>query len=308
MGLRYYNLARMTTSTTGTGTITLDAAATGFVSFAVAGAVDGDKIAYVIEDPVAGHEVGWGVYTAAAQSITRNVTISSSGTLPISLSGAAVVSSAIGLTDMSIPLTATPVRPKAGMLQPYIMYNAYPQINGDSNPTGYYLTSSRALQWSTAYDGTKDYPQITSSGLITGAYPTGIFTITLPSAVTVYEYGIMANSRNQNANAVTGSPSAWMFQGSNDNSNWTTLDTQTGITDWDWWIVNRYKIASPGSYRYYRLNVTAGGGSDYMGFARLLMLTPTAVAGAKPELMILDSAGNSWCLTIRAKPLSGIGI
>ena len=40
----------MTTSTTGTGTITLGSASDGFQSFADAGVANGDIIRYVIED------------------------------------------------------------------------------------------------------------------------------------------------------------------------------------------------------------------------------------------------------------------
>jgi len=56
-------------------------------------------------------------------------------------------------------------------------------------------------------------------------------------------------------------PRDWQFQGSNDGTNWTTVDTRTGQASWP----NRYQtisftVASPGAYRYYRLNVTANNG------------------------------------------------
>jgi microcystin-dependent protein len=85
-----YNLARMTTATTGTGTITLGAAVSGFLSFANAGISDGDQVSYAIRDG-GNSEIGTGTYTAAGTTLTRNVTKSTNSNNPLSLSGSAEV-------------------------------------------------------------------------------------------------------------------------------------------------------------------------------------------------------------------------
>jgi hypothetical protein len=88
--VKLYNLARMSTATTGTGTITLGSAISGFLSFDNAGVQDGDVVSYAIQDGSNG-EVGTGTYTASGTTLTRNVTKSTNSDAAISLSGGAQV-------------------------------------------------------------------------------------------------------------------------------------------------------------------------------------------------------------------------
>lgn len=85
-----YNIARMDTATTGTGTITLGSAVTGFLSFAGAGVQNGETVTYGIEDGSA-REIGRGVYTTSGTTLTRTVLKSTNSDNPISLSGTAEV-------------------------------------------------------------------------------------------------------------------------------------------------------------------------------------------------------------------------
>ena len=88
--VKLVNRAKMSTSTTGTGTITLGTAETGYQSFADAGITDGDVITYVIEDGD-NWEIGRSVYTSVGTTLSRGSLESNNGGSAISLSGDAKV-------------------------------------------------------------------------------------------------------------------------------------------------------------------------------------------------------------------------
>ena len=110
------NRAKMTTATTGTGTITLGSATPGFQTFAAAGALDGDVLRYVIEDGTA-WEIGSGTYTTTGTTLSRSLLESSTGSL-LNLSGSATVFSSATSEDfetLDLPaLAAEPSTPMAG--------------------------------------------------------------------------------------------------------------------------------------------------------------------------------------------------
>jgi hypothetical protein len=77
MALVVKDRVKVSTATTGTGTLTLGAAAVGFQDFSVIG--DGNTTYYTITDSVAGTwEVGIGTYDSTGDTLTRDTVLASS--------------------------------------------------------------------------------------------------------------------------------------------------------------------------------------------------------------------------------------
>jgi sugar lactone lactonase YvrE len=87
--VKMVNRAKMSTPTTGTGTLTLGSAITGYQTFASSGVANADVVRYTIEDGAA-WEIGLGTYTASGTLLSRTLEESSTGSL-LNLSGNAEI-------------------------------------------------------------------------------------------------------------------------------------------------------------------------------------------------------------------------
>jgi hypothetical protein len=200
-----YNLARMTTATTGTGTITLGSAATSggvtFLSFSAAGVADGDTVTYAIADTNAS-EIGRGVYTASGTSLTRTVLKSTNSNAAINLSGGAqvfITSAAEDLPAIAVgkSLTVSNILTLAGtdsttMTFPpasaSIGYLYIPQAGGADKTTTYpivladngFLITANGASFTTTIpaNSTIAFP-IGSVITFTNLHPTGVLSIAI---------------------------------------------------------------------------------------------------------------------------------
>lgn len=125
------NRVRVRTPTTGTGTIVLGAAETGYQTFADAGVTNGDTVRYVIEDG-ADWELGSGQYTASGPTMTRALGESSTGSL-LDLSGTASVFLTVAAADVVTP-TGTQSLTNKTLVRP--------QVSGTVLEAVYALTDS----------------------------------------------------------------------------------------------------------------------------------------------------------------------
>lgn len=88
----------------------------------------------------------------------------------------------------------------------------------------------------------------------------------LPRTITRYSVSSAMNVPERD-------PRDWEFQGSNDGSAWTTLDTQAGQTFGTRFEMKTFAVARPDAYRYYRLNITANNGAKGTHVAELGLYT-----------------------------------
>lgn len=96
-----HNIAKMRSSTVGTGTLTLTTAMSGFLTFALAGVVNGERVTYTIRDG-SNTEVGQGIYTTVGLTLTRATILSSTnGGAAISCTGNQVVMITIAAEDIT---------------------------------------------------------------------------------------------------------------------------------------------------------------------------------------------------------------
>ena len=97
-----HNLARVVSATTGTGTLTLGAAVSGFLLFADAGVADGETVTYAIRDG-ANSEIGRGVYTTSGTTLTRaSILESTNGGAAINCSGSQEVFITVSAEDIRL--------------------------------------------------------------------------------------------------------------------------------------------------------------------------------------------------------------
>lgn len=180
------NRAKVITTTTGTGPLTLGSAVDGFQTFAAAGVTDGQAVRYVIENGTA-WEIGSGTYTASGTTLSRSASESSDGGAEITLAGTSIVYVIAGAQDIlqESDLTAGTGISIAGAT---ITNTAPDQTVAISNGTGISVTGTypNFTVTNTAPDQTVSLTQ-GANVTITGSYPS--FTIAATDTNTTYSAG-----------------------------------------------------------------------------------------------------------------------
>jgi hypothetical protein len=116
------------------------------------------------------------------------------------------------------------------------------------------------------------------------------------SAFPAARYGITAASTDD-----TLDPKSWTFQGSNDGAEWTTLDTQSGITFVSRGDTRYFSLFNSAPYLYHRLNVSgvSGEGAAQVHLAELGLDAKCSAVGG----MVLEDFNDvsEWAPGQRAK-------
>ncbi|WP_051840903.1 DUF6924 domain-containing protein [Streptomyces sp. NRRL F-5126] len=97
------------------------------------------------------------------------------------------------------------------------------------------------------------------------------FRLTEPVAVERY----LLTSANDAADR---DPSAWTLNGSADGGSWSVLDSRSGVSFTERHQSKEFRIAAPGAYDHYRLDITRSSGSPHLQLSSVRFL---AAAGAR---------------------------
>ena len=164
-----------------------------------------------------------------------------------------------------------------------------PTMTADNAPGP--LTASTNI---TMYSGAAAYGAFNSNNAVSWLGTNGVTagTLTLDfgagNSICINKYSLKTSSPG------TRGPSAWTIKASNDNSNWTTLDTRSSVTFADnAWMPSAstyYTFSNLKSYRYYQLNVTANGGDAYLQVDELKYIaSPTSLPGSSTRIAPYES-------------------
>src|SRR3954447_16447544 len=95
---------------------------------------------------------------------------------------------------------------------------------------------------------------------------TGWAAYQLSSPVAVQRYQLASGN-----DAPGRDPQDWQFQGSNNGTDWTTLDTRTGQSFAGRFTANTYDFTNATAYSYYRLNITRNHGDNIIQLSELVL-------------------------------------
>ena len=154
-----------------------------------------------------------------------------------------------------------------------LTYLATPLMSADSTPSPFVVTKS--TEFNSTFAAWKAFSlQNGGSNSWLASTTTGWVSVDLGSALSIIGYAIAGSGFNVNVN-----PQDWTFQGSNNGSSWTTLDTQTGYTSFVSGASSIFTFSEV-SYRYYKLDITTNNGSgSFCGTGPIRFVLPTPSAG-----------------------------
>jgi hypothetical protein len=117
------------------------------------------------------------------------------------------------------------------------------------------------------------------------------------NAALLQGYGIL----NINPDQAGREPKAWVFQGSNNNSTWTTLDTQTGQTGWSGGQLRNFTVSAVTSFRYFQVVISLNNGDT----GPLVLISQLYLYSLSASPFTSGSAGDFYFRTDGSKQVYG---
>lgn len=189
--------------------------------------------------------------------------------------------------------------------------NSYTDADVTNDTTYYYVVSAansvgespnspedaatpRALMWNVTFGGTASATVAADSAdkVFDSNTATRWFAGNSSAGAVRYDFGagfapVIERYTVTSANDVPErDPRDWQFQGSNDGTSWTTLDTQNGQTFPARFYEMEYAVAKPAAYRYYRLNIAANSGAEGLQVGDIKLLTSQPIPNAPVSALI----------------------
>jgi hypothetical protein len=153
-----------------------------------------------------------------------------------------------------------------------------------------YVASGSSFAGS-GYEYSQSFAPAATTEWLSNATNTGFLQIDLGAgnASTCGTYAIYVNVTSNGQ-----FPKNWTFQGSNDNSTWTTLDTETGVTTWTQTTTYTFACTTSSTYRYFRINVTLNNGSSYVGLGKVFINARQFTSGVAGDFYYQTSTGQFY--------------
>lgn len=176
---------------------------------------------------------------------------------------------------------------------PVTLFDNVPTMTSDTAPVGTASASSIANAANDAFMAFDDNTTTDSGGFFnkwTANGTTGSLQYDFGSGITktIVYYSVQAVEATGSTSA-NRAPKTWTFEGSNNGSSWTVLDTQTNVPAWTQLEKRTYTTTNATAYRYYRINITANqGATDFVIVVEMELLSSTT--GVLALTANLDSA------------------
>ncbi len=173
--------------------------------------------------------------------------------------------------------------PSSAPISKYDLYTAMNEtysvllaLNMTSNTAPSPYVASASSIYNSTYNAYKAFNGSNSSNtdcwVSANGQTTGWLQIDLGGQKSIIGYAI--TSRNESSTGTTAAPRSWTFLGSNDGTNWVTLDSRSDVTNWTYNETKTFDVTFSDYYRYYRLNITANNGhSSYVAVGELTLYT-----------------------------------
>ncbi|UOK65274.1 discoidin domain-containing protein [Paenibacillus sp. OVF10] len=186
-----------------------------------------------------------------------------------------------------------------------------PAMTSNTTPQGVAAASttySASLEAWKAFDkNTADAGWLMESNKWNGAW----ISYTFPQPTVINKYGI----KGPNSNASTDNAKSWRFEGSNDGTNWTVLDTKTNQPAWSTGEYREYVFTNKDTYKTCRLVFTANNGGAYvrtMAVDMFQLIEEDSVPSVDLSILRLPTGGinssdkdNEWDMYIVNSTLNG---